>query len=150
MIAAFHSNARNRMIRSKMNVRLPKTVNELYTLADKCAQAEEGRRPPGEEDGVEVDSEDDDETANPRKRNWKRNKKCKEKSVLAVEGSGDLGTDKKAKTEAPGKEAATCTDYREAAAVEKAGKSDGPYCKIRHTKGHELQECHQVEQLVKK
>jgi hypothetical protein len=37
VIAAFHSNVRNRRIRSKMNVQLPNTVNELYTLADKCA-----------------------------------------------------------------------------------------------------------------
>jgi hypothetical protein len=37
VIAAFQSNMRNRRIRSKMNIRLPKTVNELYTLVDKCA-----------------------------------------------------------------------------------------------------------------
>jgi hypothetical protein len=43
VIAAFQSNMCNRRIRSKMNVRLPKTVNELYTLADKCARTEEGR-----------------------------------------------------------------------------------------------------------
>jgi hypothetical protein len=52
VIAAFQSNMHNRMIRSKMNVRLPKTVNELYTLVDKCAEVEEGRRLLGEEDGV--------------------------------------------------------------------------------------------------
>jgi hypothetical protein len=49
VIAAFHSNVQNRRIRSKMSVRLPKTVNELYALADKYAWAEEGRRLPGEE-----------------------------------------------------------------------------------------------------
>ena len=52
VIAVFQSNVCNRRICSKMNVRLPKTVNELYTLADKCARTEEGRRLPGEEDGV--------------------------------------------------------------------------------------------------
>ena len=31
VIAAFQSNARNHMIRSKMNVQFPKAVNELYT-----------------------------------------------------------------------------------------------------------------------
>ena len=35
MIAAFQSNVRNRQICSKMNVRLPKTVQDLYTLVDK-------------------------------------------------------------------------------------------------------------------
>ena len=48
VIAAFLSNVRNRRIRSKMNFRLPKTVNELYTLVDKCARTEQGRRLPGE------------------------------------------------------------------------------------------------------
>ena len=56
MIAAFHSNVFNRRIRSKMNFRLPKTVKELYTLVDKCARVEEGRKLLGEEDGVDVDS----------------------------------------------------------------------------------------------
>ena len=37
----------------------------------------------------------------------------------------------------------------EAAAIEKAGKGNGPYCKIHQTKGHVLQECYQVELLVK-
>ena len=60
VIAAFQFNMRNRKICSKMNVRLPKTVNELYTLVDKCARTEQGRRLPGE-DGIEVDSEDDDD-----------------------------------------------------------------------------------------
>src|SRR5215216_2868337 len=47
VIAAFQSNVRNRMIRAKMNVRLPKTVKELYTLVDKCSRIEEGRKLPG-------------------------------------------------------------------------------------------------------
>ena len=41
-----------------MNVRLPKTVKELYTLVDKCARMEEGRKLPGEEDCINVDSEE--------------------------------------------------------------------------------------------
>ena len=43
VIAVFHSNVRNRRMQAKMDVKLPKTVNGLYTLADKCAHAEEGR-----------------------------------------------------------------------------------------------------------
>ena len=69
---------------------------------------------------------------------------------MTVEGSGTPSTSKKAKAEVPGKEAAVCTDCPEAAAAEKAGKGDGPYCKIHQTKGHELQECYQVEQLFKR
>nr|XP_020172579.1 uncharacterized protein LOC109758143 [Aegilops tauschii subsp. strangulata] len=133
-----------------MNVQFPKTVNELYTLADKCACAEEGRRLPREEVGVEVDSEDDDDTATPGKRNRRRNKKHKGKAVMAVESSSDLSADKKAKTEAPGKEAATCAHCRVAATAEKTGKSDEPYCKIHRTKGHDLRDCKQVEQVVEK
>ena len=67
VIAAFHTNVRNRRMREKMNVKLPKTVNELYTLADKCAHTEEGRRLPGEDASAKVDSEDDD-AATPRKK----------------------------------------------------------------------------------
>jgi hypothetical protein len=37
VIAAFHTNVHNRRMREKMNIKLPKTINELYTLADKCA-----------------------------------------------------------------------------------------------------------------
>ena len=47
VIAAFQSNVRNRRNRYKMNLQLPKTVKELYTLVDKCTQVEEGRRLPG-------------------------------------------------------------------------------------------------------
>jgi hypothetical protein len=149
VIATFHTNVRNRRMREKMNVKLPKTVNELYRLADKCARAEEGRRLPGEDAGAEVDSKDDD-AATPRKKGRKRNRKRKGKTVMAVEGSGNPESAKKAKTESPGKEAAACTACQEAAANEKAGKSDGPYWKIHRTKGHDLQECRQVEHLVEK
>ena len=69
---------------------------------------------------------------------------------MTVEGSSTPSTGKKAKAEAPDKEAAAFSDCREAAAAEKAGKGDGSYCKIHRTKGHDLQECYQVEQLVKK
>jgi hypothetical protein len=69
---------------------------------------------------------------------------------MIVEGSGAPSTGKKAKAEAPDKEAAMCTDCREAAAAEKARKGDGSYCKIHRTKGHDLQECYQVVQLVKR
>ena len=84
------------------------------------------------------------------RKNKKCNKKHKDKEVLTVERSGKPSTSKKAKAEAPSKEVVARAHYREAAVAEKAGKGDGPYCKIHRTKGHDLQECHQVEQLVKK
>jgi hypothetical protein len=99
--------------------------------------------------GIEVDSEDDD-AATPKKKGQKHNRKHKSKTVMAVEGSGNSESAKKAKTENSGKEAAICTACREAAVSKKAGKSDGPYSKIHRTKGHDLQECQQVEQLAKK
>ena len=78
VIAAFQSNVRNHRIRSKMNVWLPKIVKELYTLVDKCARVEEGRKLPGEEDGVDIDSEDNDETTSQKKKNKKCSKKHKD------------------------------------------------------------------------
>ena len=68
MIAAFQSNVRNRRICSKMNVQFPKTVKELYTLVDKCAWMEEGRKLPREEDCTNINSEDDDESTSQKKR----------------------------------------------------------------------------------
>ena len=110
-----------------------------------------GRWLPGEEDGINVDSEDDDKaTSQKKKKNKKCNKKRKDKAVLTIEGSGMPSTGKKAKAEAPSKEVAACTDCREAAAAEKARKGDGPYCKIHRTKGHDLQECDQFEHLIKR
>ena len=47
VIAAFQSNVCNRRIRSQMNVWLPKTVKELYTVVDKCTRMEVGRKLPG-------------------------------------------------------------------------------------------------------
>ena len=132
-----------------MNVQLPKTVKELYPLVDKCAWMEKGRKVPEEEDYTNVDSEDDDESTS-QKKSKKRSKKRRDKAVMTIEGSGTPSTGKKAKAEAPSKEAAVCTDCQEAAGAEKAGKGDGPYCKIHRTKGHDLQECYQVEHLVKR
>ena len=63
-------------------------MNELYTLVDKCAHTEEGRRLPGEEDGVGVDSEDDDEATSQKKKNKKRNKRLKNKAMMTAERSG--------------------------------------------------------------
>ena len=96
-----------------------------------------------------IASEDEDESTSQRK-GKKRNKKPRDKAVMTVEGSGTPSTGKKAKAEALGKEASTCAACREAAAVEKVGKGDGPYCKIGRTKGRDFQECYQVEQLIKK
>ena len=69
---------------------------------------------------------------------------------MAVESPGDANTTKKSKAEGPNKKVAKCADCREAAAGEKAGKTGGPYCKIHRTKGHDLQDCRQVEELVEK
>jgi hypothetical protein len=94
-------------------------------------------QPQGDKDaGVDVHSEDDD-ASTPQKKNRKR----KNKTVLAVESSGDTKTTK---------EVAGCDACREAAAGEKAGKTGGPYYKIHRTKGHNLQQCWQVEQLAEK
>ena len=68
-----------------MNVQLPKTVKELYTLVDKCARMEEGRNLPGEEDCVNVDSEDEDESSS-QKKSKKHRKKRRDKAVMTVEG----------------------------------------------------------------
>jgi hypothetical protein len=57
---AFHTNVRNRRMRSEMNIVKIRTINELHALVDKCARAEEGRRLPGEDAGAEINSEDDD------------------------------------------------------------------------------------------
>jgi hypothetical protein len=81
----------------------------------------------------------------PWKKGRKRNRKRKGKAILAVEGSGNPG--KKPKAESSDKEVAVCTCGHEAAADE---KTDGPYCKIHRTKGHDLLECWQVEQLAEK
>ena len=109
-----------------MNVRLPKTVKELYTLVDKCARMEEGRKFPGEEDCINVDSDDDDDDESTcQKKSKKHSKKRRDKAVLTVEASGTPSTSKIAKAEVPGKETAMCADCWEAAAAEKAGKRDG-------------------------
>ena len=102
---------------------------------------EEGRKLHGEEDCIHIDSEDDDESTS-QKKSKKRNKRCKNKAVMTVEGSGMPSIDKTAKADVLGKEASMCDDCREAPAAEKAGKGDGPYCEIHWTKGHDLQECY--------
>ena len=75
---------------------MPKTVKELYTLVDKCARMEEGRKLPGEEDCINVDLENEDESTSQRK-GKKRSKKPRDKAVMTVEGSGIPSTGKKAK-----------------------------------------------------
>ena len=104
---------------------------------DKCVQMEEGRKLPRDKDCISIDSEEDDESTS-QKKSKKRNRRCKDKAVMTVEGWGTLSTGKKAKAEALGKEAAVCADCREAAGAEKDGKGDGSYCKIHRTKGHDL------------
>ena len=76
--------------------------------------------------------------------------KCKGKAVLAVEGSGNPGTAKKTKTDDPGKEVAGCAACQALATADKPENSAKQYCKIHRTKGHNLQDYWQVEELVEK
>ena len=82
------------------------------------------------------------------KKGRRRNTKRKGKTVLAVEGSDDTGATKKAKAGDPVKEVAGCAACQALAAADKPEGSDKQYCKIHRTKGHDLQNCRQVEQLV--
>ena len=75
---------------------------------------------------------------------------AKGKTVLAVEGSDDTGATKKAKASDPDKEVAGCVACRALAAADKPGGCDKQYCKIHHTKGHDLQNCRQAELLAEK
>ncbi len=61
---------------------------------------EEGRKYPGEDAGAETDSTDED-TAAPTKKGWRRNRKCKGKTMLAVEESEDTGLPKRPRQTTP-------------------------------------------------
>ena len=93
MISAFHQNVRNRKMREELAMTKVKDVAELYVLADRCARAEEGRKYPSEDAGAETDSTDED-TAAPTNKGQRRNRKRKGKTLLAVEGSGELSAAK--------------------------------------------------------
>ena len=149
VISAFHQNVRNRRMREELAMTKVKYVDELYVLADTCARAEEGRKYPGEDAGAETNSTNED-TAAWTKKGRRRNRKRKDKTVLAVEGSEDAGAAKKAKVDDPGKEIAGCTACRALAVADKPGGSGKQYCKIHRTKGHDLQNCRQVELLAEK
>ena len=140
VISAFHQNMRNRKMRKELAMNKVRDVAELYVLADKCARAEEGRKYPGEDVGVETNSSDED-TAAPAKKGRRRNRKRKGKDVLSVKGSDDAGSAKKTKEDDLGKEIARCVACRALAAAEKPGNSDKRYCTIHRTKGHALQDC---------
>src|SRR4051812_14841926 len=140
---------RNCKMREELAMTKVKDVAELYVLADRCARAKEGRKYPGEDASAETDSTDED-TAAPTKKGRRRNRKRKGKAVLAVEGSDSTGAAKKAKADDPGKEIAGCAACRASAAADKPGGSDKQYCKIHRTKGHDLQNCRQVELLAEK
>ena len=103
---------------------MPKTVKELYTLVDKCARMEEGRKLPGEEDCINVDSEDEDESASQRK-GKKHNKKPRDKAVMTVEGSGTPSTGKKAKAEAPARKLPRALPAEKPLLLKKLGKVMG-------------------------
>ena len=100
VISACHQNMRNRKMRKELAMTKVKDMAELYVLADRCARAEEGRKYPGKDAGTETDSTDED-AATPTKKGRLRNRKCKGKAVLAVEGSDDTGAGKKVKADTP-------------------------------------------------
>ena len=77
-------------MREELAMTKVKDVAELYVLADMCARAEDGRKYPGEDAGMETDSTDEDTTALTKK-GRRRNRKCKGKTMLAVEESSDPG-----------------------------------------------------------
>src|SRR4051812_32627377 len=68
-------------MREELAMNKVKDVAELYVLADRCARAEEGRKYPGEDAGVETDSSYED-TAAPVKKGRRRNRKRKGKPCL--------------------------------------------------------------------
>jgi hypothetical protein len=127
-------------MREELAMNKIRDIGELYALADKCARAEEGRKLPGEDVGAGEDSESGD-AAPARKGRRKNNRKRKGKAVHVVEQSGNNGNAKKAKVESSGKGIATCDNCQALAAADKQDGSDKQYCKIHHTKGHDLQNC---------
>src|SRR3954464_10389751 len=137
----------NRKMREELAMNKVKDVAELYVLADRCARAEEGRKYPSEDAGVETDSSDED-TAAPTKKGRCHNRKRKGKAVLAIEGSDDTGSTKKTKADDPATQIAGCVACRALAAAEKSENSDKWYCKIHRTKDHALQDYRQVELLA--
>src|SRR3954464_11821614 len=146
VISAFHQNVRNRRMREEMAMCKIRDVSELYALADKCARVEEGRKLPGENTGAGGSNSED---AAPAKKNRRRNnRKKKGKDVLVVEQSGNEGGAKKAKAGGSGKEVAACTNCQAVAVADKQDDTNNQYCKIHRTKGHDLQSCKKVEQLV--
>src|SRR3954465_5994906 len=133
-------------MREEMAMCKIKDVSELYTLADKYARAEEGRKLPGENTGA--GESDSDDTAPARKGRRRNNKKKKNQEVLVVEQSGSEGAAKKAQAGGSGKEVAGCANCQAVAVADKRDGTNKQYCKIHRTKGHDLQSCKQVEWLV--
>ena len=105
-------------------------------MADKCARAEEGRKLPGENAGA--GGSDSEETAPAKKNRRRNNRKKRGKEVPVIEQSG-----KKPKAGSSGKEVAA-----DVAVADKQDGTNKQYCKIHRTKGHDLQSCKKVEQLV--
>ncbi len=64
----------------------------------------------------------------------------------AQEGAG--GSGKKAKACGSDKEIAAGTNHQAVAVADKQDSTNKQYCKIHCTKGHDLQSCKKVEQLV--
>ena len=68
--------------------------------------------------------------------------------MLVVEKSGNRGGANKAKAGGSGKEIVSGTNYQAVADADKQDGTNKQYCKIHRTKGHDLQSCKKVEQLV--
>ncbi len=89
-----------------------------------------------------------EDAAPTRKGRRRNNKRKKGKEVLAVEQTGNGGGAKKAKAGSSGKEIAAGTNYQAVAVTDKQDATNKQYYKIHRTKGHDLQSCKKVEQLV--
>lgn len=149
VIGAFHQNVRNPNMREELVVKQVRDVPEIYAVVDRCTRAEEGRRLPSENAGVEDDFKDEDVDV-PTKRERRRNEKRNGKTVFSVEAVGDADSAKKAKDETSGNDAAGCGSCHALAAADKPNGSGAQYCKIHPTNGHNFQHSWQVEQLAEK
>ena len=70
--------------------------------------------------------------------------------MLVVEQSGNGGGAKKAKAGSSGEEIAARINYQAVAVADKQDDTNKQYCKIHRIKGHDLQNCRQVELLMEK
>jgi hypothetical protein len=119
IIATFFANIRDAKMWEKTNTRRLTMTNELYTLADKCTQVEEGRLAPE----LAAKAAADLETSTKKKVSRKRGSR----QVLAAELGTSAGSEKKAKTE-----------------VAVAKPAAGPWCPIHALSSHDACDCRSV------